>query len=180
MPGQAPNPPRTLEGGVRHHRHVRRAPRRPLRGHTPIILLGVGAALLVSVAGYTLGSFVLGGFASSPPQSAAYGIPNAPPGVSFVQAEALFINSSTSPATGSCTAANLGNLTAPTALTNGAATPLCLSHSAGGYGAGDTAYMLEVSWNATALNATVFKVQVSLDVTPAANDISVTAYVKTS
>lgn len=164
----------------RHHRRVRRPQRRGLRGHGPLVLLGTGAAILTCVAGFALGSFVLGGFASAPPQSAAYGIPNAPPGVSFVQAIALFVNSTTTPATGACTASNVGNSTSPTALTNGAATAICLSHSATGYTAGDTIYTLEVQWNSTSANATVFKVQVAIDVTPTANDISATCYLKTS
>lgn len=169
-------------GAVRHHRRVRKAPKRrlPLTGQGPLVLLGLGAAILTCVAGYALGSFVLGGFSSSPPQSAASGIPNAPPGVSFVSAEAQFVNATSSPATGACTAANLGNLSSPTALVSAAATTICLSHSATGYAAGDIDYTLEVSWNNTAANATIFKVQVSIDVTPAANDVSVTTYVKTS
>jgi hypothetical protein len=172
--------PRSFEAAAPHHRRVRRASRRRLARHTPLLLLGVGAALITCVAGYTLGSLVLGGFGSSPPQSAAYGIPNAPTGVSFVQAELQFTNGTTSPATGSCTAANLGNLTAPTGLTSGVATPLCLSHSATGFAAGDAVYILQIQFNTTALNSTVFKVQVSIDVTPSANDISVTSYLKTS
>jgi len=169
-------------GEVRHRRRVRRVAKRPspFRGQGPLILVGLGAAILTCVAGYALGSFVLGGFNSSPPQSAASGIPNAPPGVSFVSAEAQFVNSTSNPATGACTAANLGNLTVPVALVSGAATSICLSHSAGGYAAGDIDYTLEVSWNNTAANATIFKVQVSIEVTPATNDLSLTTYVKTS
>jgi hypothetical protein len=171
---------RGFEEAGRHHRRVRRVSGpRPFR-HTPLLLVAIGVALLTCVGGYALGSFVLGGFSSAPPQSAASGVPNAPPGVTFVQALAMPVNSSTSPATGGCTASNIGNATVPTNLTDGAATAICLSHSVGGFGAGDTMYVLEVSWNATASNSTVFKVQVSIDVTPSTNDVSVTSYVRTS
>jgi len=171
---------RGFEGAGRHHRHLRRARgRRPFR-HTPILLVAIGAALLTSVAGYALGSFVLGGFGSAPPQSAASGVPNAPPGVTFVQALAMPVNGSTSPATGDCNASNVGNVSVPTNLTSGVATPICLTHSVTGFGAGDTMYVLEVAWNTTASNSTVFKVQVSIDVTPSTNDISVTSYLRTS
>lgn len=145
-----------------------------------ILILGVGAAILTAVAGFTVGSLVIGSFSSSPPQSAAYGLPEAPPGVSFVSAEAQMVNLTTSPAVGQCNASNLGNLTSPTPLVSGASTGLCLTHSATGYAAADFMYTLEIQWNGTAANSTIFKIQVSVDVTPAANDLFVTAYVKTS
>jgi hypothetical protein len=171
---------RGFEGAGRHHRRVRRVSGpRPFR-HTPLLLVATGVALLTMVGGYALGSFVLGGFGSAPAQSAASGAPSAPPGVTYVEVLAMPVNSSTTPATGGCNASNLGNATHPTNLTNGTSTAICLSHSATGFAAGDTMYVLEVSWNATALNSTVFKIQVSIDVSPSTNDISVTAYLRTS
>ncbi len=176
-------PIQSIHDEVRHYRRVRRSTpgrRLPMSRRSGYIILGVGAAILTAIAGYTVGALVIGSFSSSPPQSAAYGLPQAPPGVSFVSAEAQMVNLTTSPAVGGCTASNLGNLTSPTALVSGASTAICLSHSASGYDAADFMYTLQIQWNATAANATVFKVQVSLDVTPSANDLFVTAYVKTS
>jgi len=171
----------SVDGGARHYRRVRRsAPKRRFRLSAPVMLLGVGAAILTCVAGFTLGSLVLGGFASAPPQSVAQGIPNAPPGVSFVLAEAILVNGTSIPATGACATSNLGNLSVPTALVSGTSTAMCANTFAGGYGSGDVVYTLEASWNATAANATIFKVQVNFVVTPATNDVSITSYVKTS
>lgn len=166
---------------MRHHRHIRGpAPRPKSRQRLLLATLGVGIGIVALVGAYAVGSFILGSFASVPSQSSAVGIPNAPPGVSFVFAEAQLVNHSTAPAAGACTALNLGNASSPTALTNGTVTPICLSSSVGGFASADTMYTLEIGWNATALNSTVFKVQVTIDVTPSANDITVTSYVKTS
>jgi hypothetical protein len=145
-----------------------------------VAVLGVGVAILGSVAALAMGSFIIGSFSSSPPQSSAGGIPNAPPGVSFVFAEAQIVNATTVPAAGACAASNLGTSASPTNLTSGTVTALCLSSAVGGFSAADLMYTLEIAWNTTAANATAFKVQVSLDVTPTAHDIAVTSYVKTS
>lgn len=173
-------PVSSLGGEMHHHRRVRHPVRRRPRISAPLIFLGVGAAILTSIAGFTIGSLVLGGFSSTPSQAGAYGIPNAPPGISFVEAEAQFVNATSVPAAGACIASNLGTLAAPTVLTSGASTALCLTTSATGYASGDTVYILEVSWNSSAAVSTTFKVQVSIDVLPATNDISVTSYVNTS
>jgi hypothetical protein len=148
-----------------------------------VIVLGVGLGILASVGALALGSFVIGSFGSIPAQSSAGGIPNAPTGVSFPTATALLVNSTTVPATGNCTSSNLGSVGAPTLLSNGNSTPVCLSTNATGYAFGDTAYTLVIQWSSSAANATEFEVQVSISVTPSGHDITGangTAYVKTS
>ncbi len=175
-------PIQSIHDEVRHYRRVPRAPaaRRALSRRSAFVILGVGAAILTAVAGFSVGSLVLGTFSSSPPQAGAYGLAEGAPGVSFPIAELQMVNATTSPSAGQCNASNLGNLSDPTALTSGASTGVCLSHSADGFAAADFMFTMQVEWNASAANATVFKVQVSIDVTPSTNDLFVTAYVKTS
>jgi len=156
------------------------APRRRPNRRAWFVVLGVGAGILAAVGALTAGSFVFGSFSSVPPQSAAGGIPNAPPGVWFVIAQAQMVNASTIPATGACTASNLGNISSPVLLSSGNTSGLCANHVPGGFATGDMMFTMEIGWNATALNATIFKVQVSFAVTPSANDVAVTSYVKTS
>lgn len=162
-----------------HHRRVRPRPRRRLRGHALWLLLA-GAASLIVASGFALGSFFLGGFSSVPAQSSAGGIPQAPPGVSYPLAGAEIVNTTNVPVAGTCTSSNLGALNAPTVLTNAGAIGICLTSSAGGYAAGDTMYVLEVSWSTAAPVSTEYMVQVGIDVTPVAHNISATSYVETS
>lgn len=127
-----------------------------------------------------MGAFLLGSFSSVPAQSSASGTPSAPPGVSYTLAQAQIVSGTSVPATGACTTSNLGNLSSPTALTNGTSTGICLSTAVGGFAAGDVMYILQVSWNHSALNATVFEAQIAVDVTPTSHNIVATSYVKTS
>lgn len=165
-----------------HHRRVRtpRKLRRRSPTTVPYTILGVGAAILIGVTGFTLGSLVIGSFSSTSQQTAAYGVPSAPPGISWVSAEAQLVTPTSVPETGSCTTSNLGTALAPTALVNGAATAICLSTSAGGFATSDLVFALNISWNTSAAVNTTFKVQIAIDVTPTANDVLVTSYVKTS
>jgi hypothetical protein len=143
------------------------------------VVVGVGLGILASVAALAVGAFVIGSFGSVPPQSSAGGIPHAPPGVTFVQAEAVLVNGTSTPATGNCSASNIGTPGAPTVLSNGNATAICLSTHTGGYALGDQAYTLEVAWSSAAANATVFEVQVSMVTSPASHS-NATTYLKTS
>jgi hypothetical protein len=162
-----------------HIRRVRGAPRRVLRPRT-YALIAVGAAALVAGAGLGLGAFVIGTFAASPPQSSAGGAPAAPPGVTYAYAGAEFVNATTVPAVGDCVNSNLGTHDDPTALTNGAETPICLSTNPDGYASGDTVYFLEIVWNTSAIVSTTYEVQISVSVTPSTNDVVVASYVETS
>jgi len=139
-----------------------------------------GAAALIISAGWAVGAFVIGTFASSPFQSSAMGTPSAPPGVSYVLTEAQIVNATSIPAAGSCLTLNLGTLAIPTALTSGAATGICLNAPVAGFGSSDVMYVFEVSWSSTAAVSTPFEIQVGVSVLPAANDVVVTAYVETS
>ncbi len=131
-------------------------------------------------AGYAIGAFVIGTFASTPAQSSAAGSPEGPPGVSYSVAEAEVVATNTTPAGGSCVATNLGTMASPTALSNGNATAICLTSNASGFATGTTMYVLGVVWNHTALNSTIFKVQIGLQVLPSTHNLAVTSYVKTS
>jgi len=162
-----------------HHRRIRPRPRRRFRGHAFWLLLA-GSASLVIASGFALGSFFLGGFSSVPAQSSAGGIPQAPPGVSYPRAGAEIVNTTNVPVAGSCTASNLGALNAPTVLTDASAIGVCMNTAAGGYTAGDTMYIMEVSWSTAAPVSTEYMVQVSYDVTPAGHNVSATSYVETS
>ncbi len=171
----------------RPHYRRRTAPTGPpprSRRRTWVVVLGVGVGILASVAALAVGTYVLGTFASIPPQTSAGGIPNAPTGVSFPLAEALIVNGTTVPATGNCTASNLGTAGSPTSLSSGNKTAICLNFNAtGGFHFGDLMYTLVLAWNSSAANATVFEVQVSIGVTPTGpthNITGVTSYVKTS
>ncbi|HYA11072.1 MAG TPA: hypothetical protein VEH10_05330 [Thermoplasmata archaeon] len=84
------------------------------------------------------------------------------------------------PAAGACSASNLGTLAVPTNLTNGGDTGICLTTATGGIATGDTMYVFEISFNQSALVSHVFQVEIRVSVTPAANGIAVTAYVRTS
>ena len=144
------------------------------------MLLGVGLAILTFIPGFVLGSLALGWSTPAPRQNTSYGLVGAVPGVSFALAQATVVNSSTTPAAGGCAVANLGNVTAPVGLASGAADPVCLSAATGGYSPGDVMYLLEVSWDSKASNATLFRLTVSVGVTPSTNDIQETSYVRTS
>jgi len=143
------------------------------------VALGVGAAILASVGALSVGSLVFSTFASVPQQTGATGIPNAPPGVSFPLAEGQVVSGTSTPATGGCSVGNLGTLTSPTLLTDGATTALCLNTPVGGFAAADDMFELEIAWSHAAANGS-FKLQVSIDVTPSANDVGATSYVNTS
>ena len=174
-------PSSIIGSSVRHHRRPVRVSAGPRRNRRPLwVVLGVGGAILASVGALAVGSYVIGSFASVPLQSSAGGIPNAPPGVSYVQVLGQIVNGSTNPPTGACAALNLGTLASPRLLTDGAATALCTKAVVGGFVAADQMYTMEIQWNSSAANATEFKLQVSFDVTPSANDVSVTSYVNTS
>lgn len=142
-------------------------------------MVAVGAALIIT-SGFAVASFVIGTFSSNPLQSSAAGTPGAPPGVSYVLAEAQIVNATTHPDAGACVTSNLGTLVAPTALTNGVDTGICLNTPVAGFGSGDTMYVFEVSWGATAAVSTIFEVQIGVVVTPSANDVVATSYVETS
>jgi len=182
MPEKGPSAVTNFPAPGRHHRRVRGPAKLRRRSPTtlPYAILGVGAAILIGVTGFTLGSLVIGSFASTSQQTAAYGVPTSPAGVSWVSAGAQLVTPTSPPETGSCTVSNLGTLATPTALTNGVTTPICLSTSAGGFATSDIVFALNISWNASATVNTTFKVQVAIDVTPTANDVLVTSYVKTS
>jgi hypothetical protein len=144
------------------------------------VVLGVAAAILASVGALSVGSLVFSTFSSVPQQTGATGIPNAPPGVSFPLAEGQVVSGTSTPATGGCAVGNLGTPTSPTLLTNGTSTVLCLNAPVGGFAAADDMFELEIAWSHAAANGTVFKLQISVDVTPSANDIAATSYVNTS
>ena len=143
-------------------------------------MFGVGAAILAAVGALSVGSLVLSSFASTPRQAGASGLLNAPPGLSFPLAEAQPVNATTIPAAGACISSNLGTLAIPTLLSNGVAVGLCLNTPAGGFAPADMMFIMEISWSSAAANATVFKLQVSVDVTPSANNVNATSYVNTS
>jgi hypothetical protein len=165
---------------MRHYRRVRPVSNGPKSRRPWLVVLGVGVGLLATVAAVAVGSFVIGNFTSHP-QSAAGGIPNAPAGVTFGSAGAQLVSGSTTPATGGCAASNLGNATHPTNLTNGTMTSLCMDAPAGGFSASDTMYTLQIVWGSSADKSTVFKILVSIDVTPASHDLNQTlSFVRTS
>jgi hypothetical protein len=132
-------------------------------------------------SGFTIGAFTIGGFGTTHHQTGAQGVPPSPPaGVSFPLAEATMVTASGSPGVGACTASNLGTGLAPTALTSGANTTICLTTSAGGFALGDLAYIVDVQWATNATVSTTFEVQVFLSVSPSAHDLLATSYVQTS
>lgn len=131
-------------------------------------------------SGFVYGAFVIGSFGFNPRQSSAAGAPMPPPGVVYTTAEATLVSATSLPATGACAALNLGTLASPNLLVNGASTGICLNNVTGGYAGGSTMYTLQVEFNHTAANATIFEIQVGVDVTPAANDIVLAAYIQTS
>jgi len=171
---------------VRAHASGPRATRRQSRARgsrrrrllRPGMLLIVGAsAVVIAVAGYSVAAFVISTF---PSQGAGSGAPSAPAGVSDVLAQAEVVGPTSVPATGACAVSNLGTPASPTNLTNGTNTGLCLNAATGGFAAGDTMYVLEISFNHSALVSQVFQVEIHVSVTPAVNSIAVTAYVRTS
>lgn len=168
--------------GVEVHR-TRRSLRRPQArkgSNVAFVLLGVGLAILTFIPGFVLGSLALGWSAPAARQNTSYGMLDTVPGVSFALAEASVVNSSTTPATGGCSVSDLGNATTPVGLANAEANPVCLSAASGGYAEGDVMYLLEVSWDSKASNATTYQVSVSVGVTPSTNDIQEVSYVRTS
>lgn len=163
-----------------HRRRPARAGRRRRLLGRGIWLVVAGASALIVTSGFALAGFVIGTFSSNPFQSSATGTPSPPPGVSYVLAEAQIVNSTNIPTAGSCTTSNLGSLATPTALANGAATGICLNAPVGGFVAGDTMYIFEVSWSSVAAVSTPFSVQLGVVVTPSSNDLVATSYVQTT
>jgi hypothetical protein len=162
-----------------HHRRVRPVSSGPRRNRRPwLVVLGVGVGILASVSALTVGSFVIGSFGSIPNQASAGGIPNAPPGVTFVKAEAALVNATTTPAAGACTAANNGTYASPVTLANNTVSAICMNTAVGGFASADTMFVLIILWNGAA-NATKFQLQVSIDVTPASHDASLLSFVAT-
>jgi hypothetical protein len=153
--------------------------RAALRGTFYLVL---AVAVFALIGGFTLGSFTFGSFGYIPRQSSASGnAPGSPAGLSFPLAEAQLVSVSTAPAAGNCTATNLGTNASPIHLSNGNYTGICMTAvPAGGYAPGDTMWVLEVSWNASGTPLTSFQLRVTVDVTPATNDVAVVAYVETS
>ncbi len=132
------------------------------------------------LGGAALAAFTIGTFSRSPTQSSATGVPQSPPGVSYVLAEAVPIGPNTTPAAGSCKTPNLGTSVSPVLLTNGSSTVLCLSTSPSGFQSSDVVYVLEIAWNFTAMTSTEYRVDVAMGVTPASSDIIAESFVKTS
>jgi hypothetical protein len=143
-------------------------------------LIVAASAAVIITSGYALGAFIIGSFGSSPPQSSAQGTPTAPPGLTYVLAEAQVVNATNLPAQGSCTTSNLGSLATPTLLTNGAKTGICLNTAVAGFTSGDLMYVFSVSWGTSAAVSTIFEIQVGVDVTPSTNDVVATSYLETS
>jgi len=164
--------------GPAHRRRVR-ASRARVAGRAFWVIIAAAAAGAI-FSGYAAGAFVIGSFQSVPAQSSAWAAPQSPPGMSYPLAEAEIVSASTVPAGGACTATNLGTLASPIALTNGAATAICLTSAATGYNVGDEMYIFEVNWSSSALPSTPFEVQVGVDVVPATNDIVENVFVATS
>ncbi|HTW55692.1 MAG TPA: hypothetical protein VMG36_04505 [Thermoplasmata archaeon] len=165
--------------GPRHRSRKYRPARRRFGGTAVWLIIGGAAAAIVS-SGFVVGAFVIGSFGSSPHQSSVFGAPTAPPGLSYVAAQAEIVSPSTTPAAGACVTSNLGTIGTPTLLVNGTTTAICLSTNASGFTTGDTMYTFEVSFSHLAANATIFELQFGVDVTPGANDIVATSYVETS
>jgi hypothetical protein len=172
--------PRGFGDGTRHYRRVRAFV--PPKRARPVWLLPLAGAVVVVtfVAAFAVGSLVIGSFGTTLPQTSAGGIPNAPPGVSFVSAEAQVVGNSSLPATGGCNASNLGTHGSPTTLPNGTPTALCLSSSVDGFAAADLMYAWVISWNASAVASTIFEVQISIAVSPSNHNLLATSYVETS
>ena len=165
--------------GPPHRRRASRAPRARLAGRVFWLVPAVAAIGIVS-SGFAAGAFLIGTFGSVPNQAAAQGAPQAPPGVTFVLAQAEVVGAGTTPATGACTASNLGTVATPTALTDGTNTGICLSTSATGFAGGDLMYVLELSFGPTAALSTQFQVQIGVGVTPSANSVTAVSVVETS
>jgi len=145
------------------------------------VYLVLAVATFSLIGGIALGSFTFGNFSNIPRQSSVSGLaPGAPPGLSYPLAEDELVSPSTTPATGNCTATNLGTDLSPTHLINGQLTPICLSASVSGYSTGDSMWIIEVSWNSSAVPSMLFNVTVFEQTTPTANDILATAWVETS
>ncbi len=172
--------PKNFADGTRHYRRVRRFV--PPRRSRPMWLLPLAGSVVVLtfVAAFAVGSFVLGSFGTTHPQTSAGGVPSAPSGVAFVSAGAAVVGANSSPPTGGCNASNLGTDPSPTLLTNNTTTALCLSASPSGFAAADEMYTWVISWNASAAVSTIYEVQVSVAVTPSGHDLLATSYVKTS
>ncbi len=143
--------------------------------------LVLAIATFAVVAGFALGSFTFGSFGFIPKQTGASGVaPGAPAGVQFPLAEAELVTPSSTPATGACTTTNLGTNVTPNHLTDGGSLGICLNAFAGGYLTGDTIWILEVSWNATASVSTLFNVSIFESTTPTADSILASAWIETS
>lgn len=145
-----------------------------------LLPLAGGVVVLTFVAAFAVGSFVLGPFGSTHPQSSAGGAPTPPAGVSYVSAGAAVVGATSVPPTGGCTASNLGTDVSPTALVNNTSTVLCLSSSPTGFAAADVMYTWVLSWNSSAAASTIFEVQVSVSVSPSTNNVLATSYVKSA
>ncbi len=145
-----------------------------------LLPLAGSVVVLTFVAAFAVGSFVLGPFGSTHPQSSAGGAPTPPTGVSYVSAGAAVVGATSVPPTGACTASNLGTDLSPTALVNNTTTVLCLSSSLTGFAAADVMYTWVLAWNSSAAPSTIFEVQVSVSVSPSTNNLLATSYVETS
>lgn len=146
-----------------------------------VILLVTGVATLAMVGGFAIGTLTVGSFSSSPHQTGASNLaPSGPAGVSFPLAEATMVTLTSHPGVGDCVSSNLGTLSAPTPLTSGTNTTLCLSTPVAGFVEGDTVFILDIQWNSSAVVSTTFEVQVFLAVNPSSNDVLATSFVSTS
>lgn len=166
--------------GRRRRYPVRAMPgRRPKFPRALYWVIGLGAVALS--AGFAVGTLTFGSFGFMPHQAGASGVPPSPPaGISFPLAEAELASATSTPAAGACVTSNLGTNATPTQLVNGTNTTICLSTHSGGFSIGDTIYIMEVAWNASAPLSMTFQVQVYLGVSPSANSIVVTSYIETS
>ncbi len=164
--------------GGPHYRRTR-TKAKPIVARSYWVFIAAGAGAIV-FSGAVLGAFVIGTFTSNPPQSAASGVPQAPPGVSFVLAKANPVNGTSIPAAGACTTSNLGTLGTPTALTDAGTVGICLNAPVAGFTAGDIMYDFEINWGTSAAPSTIFEVQLGIDIVPSANDVVATSYVETS
>ncbi len=155
---------------------VEKGRRRSIR----VVYLAAAVVAVVGFSGYVVGVLTIGTFTYNPHQTSVTGSPSPPPGVSFPLATEVLVTATSSPAAGACTASNLGTPASPTALTSGTSTTVCLTTSPSGYALGDSAYVVEVSWNASAASSTTFEVEVFFALTPSSSDIIAASYVQTS
>jgi hypothetical protein len=145
------------------------------------VAAGVGSIALVT--GFTLGSigFGFGSFEYVPAQGSASGLaPGSPVGLAFTLAEQELVSPTTTPATGNCTATNLGTSAMPNVLVSGASIPICLSASAGGFATGDSMWIIDISFNTSAFPSAVYNLTVFEATSPASHQILDTVWIETS